>query len=152
LLADEGLAAALAAQARKSPVPVTIDADGVGRLPQEIEAAVYFSVLEGMQNTAKYANASHASVTLERVDGALVFVVADDGVGFDAGATSQGSGLQGIADRLGALGGRLDVSSHPGGGTTLRGMVPAADHGSEGSVRRLMPAAPSSEEVSGVSA
>ena len=105
LLADKGLVAALEAQARKSPIPVTVDADGVDRLPQDIEAAVYFSVLEGLQNVAKYAQATSASVSFERSNGELRFRVHDDGRGFDPSETGYGTGLQGIADRLGALDG-----------------------------------------------
>ena len=124
LLADKGLVAALEAQARKSPIPVTVDADGVDRLPQDIEAAVYFSVLEGLQNVAKYAQATSASVSFERSNGELRFRVHDDGRGFDPSETGYGTGLQGIADRLGALDGRLEVESAPGNGATLSGSVP----------------------------
>ena len=125
LLADKGLGAALDAQARRSPVPVTVEADGVGRYAPEVEAAVYFSCLEAMQNVAKYAAASGATVSLREALGRLEFRVHDDGVGFDAGATSYGTGLQGIADRLAALGGTLAVSSAPGSGTAITGSLPA---------------------------
>ena len=124
LLADKGLVAALEAQARKSPIPVRVDADGVDRLPQDIEAAVYFSVLEGLQNVAKYAQATSASVSFERSNGELRFRVHDDGRGFDPSETGYGTGLQGIADRLGALDGRVEVESAPGAGATLSGSVP----------------------------
>jgi len=124
LLADKGLVAALEAQARKSPILVRVEADGVDRLPQDIEAAVYFSVLEGLQNVAKYAQATSASVTFERSNGELRFRVHDDGRGFDPSETGYGTGLQGIADRLGALDGRLEVESAPGAGATLSGSVP----------------------------
>ena len=83
LLASQGLGAALRAQAAKSPVPTTVAADGVGRYPQEVEAAVYFCVLEALQNVAKYAGASHAEVRLEASGDQLLFEVADDGAGFD---------------------------------------------------------------------
>jgi signal transduction histidine kinase len=125
LLADKGLQTALEAQARKSPVPVAIRSDGTGRYTPEIEAAVYFSCLEALQNVAKYADASSVTVTLAQTDGSLAFEVRDDGHGFDATATSYGTGLQGIADRLAALGGEMQVSSEPGGGTTVAGRVPA---------------------------
>jgi signal transduction histidine kinase len=125
LLADEGLAVALEAQARKSrPLPVSVDAGGIGRLPQEVEAAVYFSALEALQNTAKHASASRATLKLRRSNGSLSFTLADDGVGFDMSATGFGTGLQGIADRLGALDGRLEVTSSPGSGTVVVGRVP----------------------------
>jgi signal transduction histidine kinase len=126
LLADQGLAAALEAQGRKSAVPVDVMADGVGRFPQEIEAAVYFSCLEALQNVAKYAEASGAVIRLAKVSGELTFEVEDDGVGFDASSTGYGTGLQGMADRLDALGGRIDVRSARGSGTTITGVVPVA--------------------------
>jgi signal transduction histidine kinase len=125
LLADQGLAAALAAQARKSPVPVTVGADGLGRYPQEAEAAVYFCVLEALQNVAKYAAASQAAVRLAGRADALEFSVTDDGAGFDAGSAGYGTGLQGMADRLAALGGGLQVRSRPGHGTTVTGRLPS---------------------------
>ncbi len=126
LLADRGLAAALEAQARKSAVPVDVMADGIGRFPQEIEAAVYFSCLEAMQNVAKYAAASGAVIRLANVGGELTFEVEDDGGGFDTSSTGYGTGLQGMADRLDALGGRLEVRSAPGKGTVVTGRVPSA--------------------------
>src|SRR5215470_4011366 len=125
LLATRGLAAALDAQARSSPVPVTLAADGLRRYPQETEAAVYFCVLEALQNVAKYAGASGAAVALVSAGDALEFSVTDDGAGFDAGSGGTGSGLQGMADRLAALGGDLQVRSEPGQGTTVTGRLPA---------------------------
>jgi len=124
LLADKGLAAALEAQARKAPLPVGVEADGIDRFPQEAESAVYFSCLEALQNVAKYAGASHATVRLSNGTGGLRFEVSDDGRGFDPAATGYGTGLQGIADRLAALGGSLDVTSTPGAGTTITGRLP----------------------------
>ena len=126
LLATRGLAAALDAQARRSPVPVTLAADGLRRYPQETEAAVYFCVLEALQNVAKYAGASGAAVTLVSADDALEFSVTDTGAGFDAGSGPTGSGLQGMADRLAAVGGELQILSRPGHGTTVTGRLPAA--------------------------
>jgi signal transduction histidine kinase len=112
------------AQARKSPIPVEVVPDGIGRYPQSVEAAVYFSVLEALQNVAKYANASRAEVRLAAVDGALRFEVRDDGDGFDTESTGYGTGLQGMADRLAALNGTVRVTSSPGAGTTVAGTVP----------------------------
>ncbi len=126
LLADKGLGAALESQARKSHVPVSIETVGIGRYSQETEAAVYFSCLEALQNVAKYAEASVAAIRLAHTDGRLSFEVDDDGRGFDPAATSRGTGLQGIADRLAALGGALDVRSAPGRGTTVSGRLPVA--------------------------
>jgi signal transduction histidine kinase len=125
LLADKGLAAALEAQARKSTVPIDVIAEGVGRFPQKIEAAVYFSCLEALQNVAKYAGATGAVVYVAAASGVLTFEVADDGVGFDALSTGYGTGLQGMADRIDALGGTLEVRSLPGEGTEIIGRVPS---------------------------
>jgi signal transduction histidine kinase len=126
LLADEGLVPALRAQARKSPVPVSVEveAGSIGRHSQEEEAAVYFCALEALQNVAKYAGASRAVIRLAERDGHLAFEVEDDGVGFDTAAVSYGTGLQGMADRLAALGGELEVRSEPGRGTAVIGLVP----------------------------
>jgi signal transduction histidine kinase len=124
LLADQGLAAALEAHARKVSVPVTVEPNGVGRYPAEIEAAVYFCCLEALQNVGKYANARAVRVRLGRANGDLVFEVTDDGIGFDTSAGHAGTGLQGMQDRLAAIGGTLVVQSTPGIGTTVTGSVP----------------------------
>ena len=87
LLADQGLAAAIEAQARRSPVPVRVEADGIGRYPQELETAVYFCTLEALQNAAKYAQANEVAVSLLEDHGELVLSIRDDGVGFDRAAT-----------------------------------------------------------------
>jgi signal transduction histidine kinase len=123
LLVDKGLGAALDAQARRSPIPITIRADGLGRYAPEVEAAVYFSCLEALQNVAKYAEASSATVILAQSNGHLTFEVVDDGRGFDPASHANGTGLQGIADRLGALHGDLTVRSEPGEGTRVRGRI-----------------------------
>ena len=124
LLADKGLVAALEAQARRSPVPVTVSAADLDRFPPEVEAAIYFSSLEALQNVAKYAEATSATIRLAAADGHLRFSVEDDGCGFDPSSTGYGTGLQGIADRLGALDGSLTVTSRPGDGTTIVGSLP----------------------------
>jgi signal transduction histidine kinase len=124
LLADQGLAVALSAQARKAAVPVEVEADGVGRYPQDAEAAVYFCTLEALQNVAKYAAATKVSVRLQPDADGLAFEVTDDGKGFDAEHTPLGSGLQNMADRLAALSGTLEVRSQPGHGTTVKGRLP----------------------------
>ena len=107
-------------------MPVAIEADGVGRYPREAEAAIYFSCLEALQNVAKYANATRVTLRLSDGDHRLTFEVADDGVGFDAEQTSFGTGLQGIADRLSAVGGDVEVRSIPGTGTSVTGRLPVA--------------------------
>jgi signal transduction histidine kinase len=124
LLADKGLAAALEAQARKAAVPVTVEAEGIGRFPQDVEATVYFCALEALNNVAKYAKATHAQVRLTNGSAELRFEVTDDGRGFDPSATGYGTGLQGMADRLAAIGGELAVTSLPEAGTTVIGRVP----------------------------
>jgi signal transduction histidine kinase len=128
LLADKGLAAALEGQVRKAAFPVEVRAHGIGRYPKEVETATYFSCLEALQNVAKYAGASHAIVTLSDGDGRLLFEVADDGAGFEPSRVGYGTGLQGIADRLGALNGTLSVSSSPGMGTKVVGTIPIPGH------------------------
>jgi signal transduction histidine kinase len=127
LLADQGLVAALSAQAGKSAITVTVEADHIERLPQDAEAAVYFCALEALQNVAKYAGATGATVRLRRADGDLLFEVADDGQGFDPASTGYGTGVQGMVDRLAALGGTLTIESAPGAGTTVIGRLPVGE-------------------------
>jgi signal transduction histidine kinase len=124
LLADQGLGAALESQARKAPVPTTVHAEGVARYRPDVEAAIYFSVLEAMNNVAKYAEAGSTEISLAQHNGSLEFTVRDDGRGFDPGVTTHGTGLQGIVDRLDAIGGAVTVESAPGAGTSVRGFVP----------------------------
>ncbi len=122
-----GLVAALGSQARRSVVPVAIEAEGIGRYPRDVESAVYFSCLEALQNVGKYAAASRATVRLTGGDGRLWFEVSDDGVGFEADQTFFGTGLQGIADRISAVGGKVHVHSIPGAGTSVKGELPVAE-------------------------
>jgi signal transduction histidine kinase len=105
-------------------LPVDLDAHGVGRYPIEREAAVYFSVLEALQNAAKYARATNITIWLRETQGALAFAVRDDGVGFDPTANGAGTGLIGIRDRLAVFGGEASIESAPGAGTTIRGRLP----------------------------
>jgi signal transduction histidine kinase len=124
LLADRGLVAALEAQSRKASVLVTVDADTVGRYPADVEASVYFCTLEALQNVAKYAAADRTVIRLSQSNGSLTFEVVDDGKGFDPDQVAAGSGLQGMADRLAAVGGSLEIRSAPGRGTVVAGQVP----------------------------
>ena len=124
LLAEKGLAAALQSQAAKATLPVHVDADGVGRYPQETEAALYFCTLEALQNVQKYAGASAATVRLHEDANQLLVEVTDDGCGFDVTTAARGAGLTNMEDRLDALGGTLQIESTPGVGTTLRATVP----------------------------
>jgi signal transduction histidine kinase len=126
LLADEGLAAALEAQARRSPVPVRVRPDSIGRYSEEVEATIYFCCLEALQNVAKYASASAVEIELRHHDGLVAFEVRDDGVGFDPASAPRGTGLQGMADRVEAIGGTFQVRSAPGAGTSVAGRVPVS--------------------------
>jgi signal transduction histidine kinase len=114
---------ALAAQLRRAPIPVTVQAAGVGRYPKDIEATVYFSVLEAVQNAVKHAAAHSVTVTLSEHGGELEFAVRDDGVGFDSSAV-RGAGLVNMADRIDAAAGTLQVETSPGRGTSVTGWVP----------------------------
>ncbi|MBA3691572.1 MAG: sensor histidine kinase [Actinobacteria bacterium] len=131
LLADQGLAAALSSQARKAAVPTTVEGDGLGRYARDVEAAVYFCALEALNNVAKYAGATRALIHLAQGNGHLTFEVDDDGTGFDPAAKGFGTGLQGMADRMDAIGGELSIDSAPGRGTVVRGRVPVGAVGSE---------------------
>jgi signal transduction histidine kinase len=123
VLSDHGLEPALSALADRAPLPVDVDAE-VARLPQAVESAAYFTVAEALTNVAKYAHAHAASVSVAAVNGHVVVEVRDDGVG--GADPSRGTGLRGLADRVAALGGRLDVESPSGAGTTLRAEIPCA--------------------------
>ena len=129
LLADKGLSAALEAQARKAAIAVELRAGEIGRYPQDIESTVYFCVLEALNNVMKYADARSAVVSLGQTEGVLTFEVRDDGRGFDTAGSTYGTGLQGMADRLDAVGGSLTVRSSPGGGAVARGDIPVSDRG-----------------------
>ena len=127
LLEEQGIAAALAAQYLRTALPVHLDAEGVRRHPIETEAAVYFCCLEALQNAAKYAHASAIAIVLREDDDAISFSVADDGVGFDSATDGNGTGIQGMRDRIAVLGGDVTIESSPGAGTTVRGRIPVAE-------------------------
>ena len=124
LLADSGLAEALRAAGRRSPLPVTVTAAGIGRYDLDVETAVYFCCLEALQNAAKHAAGASVQVRLWEESGGLLFSVADDGPGFDAALARNGHGYTNMADRLGAIGGTVRWDSVPGAGTTISGSVP----------------------------
>ena len=125
LLADRGLAEALRSAGERSPVHVTVDATGVGRYSQEIEAAIYFCALEALQNVGKYAGQGvHANVRVWEQEGGLLFEVSDNGVGFDVRNSKLGAGFTNMNDRVGAIGGTLRVESAPGQGTKVSGAIP----------------------------
>jgi signal transduction histidine kinase len=126
LLAEEGLASALRAAARLAPRCTVLAGTALGRFPADVESAVYFSCLEAIQNATKHAGpAARVTVRLTSDDGEVRFAVEDDGVGFrqDPRAAA-GMGLRNISERIGAVGGALDVVSSPGHGTIVRGRVP----------------------------
>jgi signal transduction histidine kinase len=122
LLADAGLGDALRAVARRSPVPATVAAQGVRRHPQEVEAAVYFSCLEALQNAAKHAGAHSVSIVVSD-DDELRFEVRDDGRGFDAETVESGRGLTNIRDRIAAVHGVLEIDSGERG-TRIAATIP----------------------------
>ena len=88
---------------------------------------MYFCILEALQNTAKYARASRATVALSCPGSHLEFTVTDDGTGFDTVKATHGTGLPGMADRLAAAGGTLRINSAPGNGTTISGRLPVSE-------------------------
>jgi signal transduction histidine kinase len=120
-LTEHDLAEALAGLAEQGAVAVELSV-AIERLPEEVEAAVYFLCSEALANVAKYASASRIAVTVVAGDGVVRVVIADDGVG--GADPRRGSGLRGLADRLEALGGTLMIESNPGKGTRLIGTVP----------------------------
>jgi signal transduction histidine kinase len=127
LLVDEGLAPALRAAVTTSAVPVTVEAADVGRLPADVEAALYFCAMEAVQNAAKHAAATAVTVRLSVAADCLRLAVHDDGTGFDPSSpgVEGGAGLVNMRDRLDAVGGRVSVASAEGRGTTVTAEVPA---------------------------
>jgi signal transduction histidine kinase len=125
LLADRGLPEALKSAADRSPISTTVAATGLGRYPQEVEAAIYFCCLEALQNVGKYAGeGTKASIRVWEQEGGLLFEVSDDGAGFDVRGGKVGAGFTNMSDRVGAIGGTLRVESAVGQGTTVGGAIP----------------------------
>lgn len=124
VLSDHGLPAALEELAASMPLPLAVRADGVGRLPPHIEQAAYFVVAEALANVIKHAEATKAFAHIVRENGTLTVEIADDGIG--GATTAAGTGLRGLMDRVGAVDGRLNCSSPPGGGTVLRAEIPCS--------------------------
>ncbi len=125
VLIQRGLVAALRAHSAKAVVATEIEADDLGRYPPEIESAVYFCVLEALQNVAKYAGAGQARVGVTAGNAGLKFEIVDDGRGFDVSTVERGAGLQNMEDRIEALGGSVTIRSAIGVGTEIVGVVPA---------------------------
>ena len=124
LLADKGLVAALEAQARKAAVPTTVRPTAWDATTAGYESAVYFCVLEALNNVGEVRERLPLHHRAAADDGHLTFSVTDDGGGFDTATPTYGTGLQGMADRLDAIGGSLAVTSQPGAGTTVTGSIP----------------------------
>ena len=125
LLHAEGLVGALHSAARRSSIPASVHATGLGRYDPETESAIYFCCLEALQNAGKHSGAdARATVRVATADGSLRFRVEDTGVGFDTRAPGPGVGIENMVERMSAVGGHLRVVSQPGYGTIVTGWVP----------------------------
>jgi signal transduction histidine kinase len=124
VLTERGLGPALEALQTRAAVPVEVAELPEERLPPSVEAAAYYVIAEAITNVAKYADASAATVAVRRSDGAATVTVSDDGVG--GADPDHGSGLRGLAARVEALNGRVDVDSPPGRGTRITAHIPLA--------------------------
>ena len=125
LLANEGLSGALREAVARAGIPASFESTDIGRHAPELEAAVYFCCREALQNAAKHAGVgAQAVVSLHETPAELRFEVADDGRGFEPAAARASAGLPNMADRVGALGGTLEVEASPGIGTRVRGSIP----------------------------
>jgi signal transduction histidine kinase len=122
ILSDRGLGAALEALAGRAPIAVELADVPTEPLPEAIEAAAYFVIAEALTNVVKYAHASQATVSVSRLNGHAVVEVADDGIG--GADPGRGSGLRGLADRVSALDGSMELESPAGMGTRLRAEIP----------------------------
>ena len=138
VLTDHGLRAAVEMLADRAPFPVEIEETPAERLPEPVEAAAYFLIAEALTNVAKYAHASVARITVSTGDGSVVVEVSDERSGDEASGRGRcvggadpatGSGLRGLADRVEALGGALEVASPDGAGTSLRADIPVIASG-----------------------
>ena len=125
VLTERGLGPALDALLSRAPIPVDITELPEGRLPAHVEAAAYYVVAEAIANVGKYAHASGATVSISRSNGAATVSVSDDGVG--GADPAGGSGLRGLAARVEALNGHLDVDSAPGRGTRITAEIPCPE-------------------------
>ncbi|HVA08157.1 MAG TPA: histidine kinase, partial [Acidimicrobiales bacterium] len=124
LLVANGLVDALRVAANHSPASASLEATGIGRYPTDIEAAVYFCCLEALQNAAKHAPGASVTMRLWEEAGGLLFCIADDGPGFDAGGSPRGHGFMNMSDRLGAIGGTVRWESAASGGAQVWGSLP----------------------------
>jgi PAS domain S-box-containing protein len=122
VLSERGLAEAITAVAERTRFPVEIASMPAERLPESVEVATYYLVSEAFTNIAKYAQASSATLAVSRAEDRAIIEVSDDGIG--GADLTRGSGLRGLGDRIGALGGRLEIESPRGRGTTIRATIP----------------------------
>ncbi|MGZ8650131.1 MAG: sensor histidine kinase [Solirubrobacteraceae bacterium] len=122
VLTQRGLEAALESLASRAPLPVDLRATLAARLPTAVETAAYFAVSEALANVVKHARAGFVAVDVRVERGRLVIDVADDGCG--GASAGAGSGLSGLADRVGALDGRVEIDSSPGDGTRVHVEIP----------------------------
>lgn len=125
LLEAEGLASALAAQARRLPITVDVSAPDLGRFDRQIESTMYFCIIEALDNVIQHGRTDHANVDLATDGDSIRFIVTDQGAGFDQ-TLHGGTGLTMMNDRLDVIGGNLRVQSSPGGGTTISGRLPTS--------------------------
>jgi signal transduction histidine kinase len=123
ILTEAGLGPALESLAERAPLPVSVEVSA-GGAPAPVEAAAYYVVSEALANIGKHAGARSASVCARRENGLLVLEISDDGVG--GADAARGSGLRGMADRLAALDGWMEVRSVPGQGTRIEARIPCA--------------------------
>lgn len=126
VLRSAGPGMALRALAMRTPIRVSVVDEGIGRYSSSVEAAIYFCCAEAIQNAIKHAgDGATVAVRLDRNSEGIHFTIADDGVGMPESTAGRGDGLAGMRDRIGAVGGQLEISSAPGQGTTVSGSIPA---------------------------
>ena len=127
VLRSAGVVIALRSFAKTSPVAISVADEGIGRCSPPVEAAIYFCSAEAIQNAIKHAGTNvRVGVTVGRDRDRVHFAISDDGVGIDHSERGDGDGLIGMRDRVGAVGGELEIVSSPGRGTTVRGTIPEA--------------------------
>jgi signal transduction histidine kinase len=127
LLRSGGLVKALRSLAMRAPIAISVTDEGIGRCSPPVEAAIYFCSVEAVQNAMKHAGSDvRVAVTVGRDRDEVDFAISDDGVGMDHSVRGEGYGLIGMQDRVGAVGGQVEIISSPGRGTTVRGSIPEA--------------------------
>ena len=127
VLRDYGLADALRSLAIRAPIAISVTDEGIGRCSPPVEATIYFCSAEAIQNAIKHAGSNvRVGVTVGRDRNRVHFAISDDGVGIDHSERGEGDGLIGMRDRVGTAGGKLEIVSSPGRGTTVRGTIPEA--------------------------